>query len=95
MAKKKAQPRYTLIIQWSDEDGCYIVSLPEWGQFASTHGRTIAEAAKHAAEVLELLLDGEASPPKPKLFSYPGADVVNVEDSPRTRAHQQPRRRTA
>jgi predicted RNase H-like HicB family nuclease len=23
---------YTIIIQWSDEDQCYVVSLPEWGE---------------------------------------------------------------
>jgi predicted RNase H-like HicB family nuclease len=74
--------RYTVIIQWSEEDHCYVVSLPEWGEGSKTHGATYEEAAKNAQEVLELLLDGEASPPTPKLFHYPGADVTDLPDRP-------------
>jgi hypothetical protein len=25
---------YAIIIQWPDEDQCYVVSLPEWGRTA-------------------------------------------------------------
>ncbi|MBD2210012.1 type II toxin-antitoxin system HicB family antitoxin [Nostoc linckia FACHB-104] len=62
--------RYTIIIQWSDEDQCYVVSLPEWGEFCHTHGDTYEEALKNAQEVLELLIEtalelGE-SLPEPK-----------------------------
>jgi predicted RNase H-like HicB family nuclease len=58
---------YTVIIQWSDEDNCFIASLPEWGEFCHTHGDTYAEALKNAEEVLELLIesalkDGEMLP---------------------------------
>lgn len=49
--------KYTVIIQWSDEDNCYIVSLPEWGEFCHTHGDTYEEAAKNAQEVLEMLIE--------------------------------------
>ncbi len=73
------QPRYTVIIQWSDEDQLYVVSLPEWGIGCKTHGATYEEAAKNAREVLEMLLDGEKHPPKEKRFRHPGADVINVE----------------
>lgn len=31
---------YSIIIQWSDEDRCFVVSLPEWGKFCHTHGDT-------------------------------------------------------
>ncbi len=48
---------YTIVIQWSDEDNCYVVSLPEWGEFCHTHGETQEEALKNAQEVLELLVD--------------------------------------
>ena len=80
------QPRYTVIIQWSDEDEAYVVSLPEWGPLCKTHGATYEEAAKNAREVLELLMEEEDSAtarahPKPKLFHYPGADIVNLPDS--------------
>ncbi|MEL6581806.1 MAG: type II toxin-antitoxin system HicB family antitoxin [Cyanobacteria bacterium J06621_12] len=49
-------PNYTVIIQWSDEDNCFIASLPEWGEFCHTHGETYAEALRNAEEVLELLI---------------------------------------
>ena len=80
-----AQPRYAVVIQWSDEDQKYVVSLPEWGPYCKTHGETYEEAAKNAREVLELLMTGErAKPlalPPPKLFHYPGADVVDLADT--------------
>lgn len=49
--------RYTIIIQWSEDDDCYVVSLPEWGEFCHTHGDTYEEALKNAQEVLDLLVD--------------------------------------
>ncbi len=49
--------QYTIIIQWSKEDNCYIVSLPEWGEFCHTHGDTYEEAIKNAQEVLEMLVE--------------------------------------
>ncbi|BAZ29008.1 hypothetical protein NIES4074_14450 [Cylindrospermum sp. NIES-4074] len=48
---------YTIIIQWSEEDKCFIVSLPEWGDFCHTHGETYEEAFKNAQEVLEMLIE--------------------------------------
>ncbi|QMS90282.1 type II toxin-antitoxin system HicB family antitoxin [Nostoc edaphicum CCNP1411] len=63
---------YTIIIQWSDEDECFVVSLPEWGEFCHTHGETYEEALKNAQEVLEMLIesslaDGEPLPEPKKL----------------------------
>lgn len=63
---------YTIIIQWSEEDQCYVVSLPEWGEFCHTHGDTYEEAVKNAQEVLELLIEsareeGETLP-EPKIY---------------------------
>ena len=79
------KPKYSVVIQWSEEDDRYIVSLPEWGPYCSTHGNTYEEAARNAQEVLELLLDQTNDPsprplPDPKLFHYPGADVVDQPD---------------
>ena len=59
--------KYTIVIQWSDEDECYVVSLPDWGEFCHTHGDTYQEALTNAQEVLELLIetsleDGETLP---------------------------------
>jgi antitoxin HicB len=59
--------QYTIIIQWSKEDNCYVVSLPEWGEYCHTHGDTYEEALKNAQEVIEMLIesyleDGEPLP---------------------------------
>jgi antitoxin HicB len=48
---------YTIIIQWSNEDNCYVVSLPEWGEFCHTHGDTYEKALQNAREVLEMLIE--------------------------------------
>lgn len=47
--------RYSVTIQWSEADQCYIASLPEWGDYCHTHGDIYAEALANALEVLELL----------------------------------------
>jgi predicted RNase H-like HicB family nuclease len=64
--------RYTITIQWSEEDQCYVVSLPEWGEYCHTHGDTYEEALKNAQEVLELLiesaLNNNENLPKPNIF---------------------------
>ena len=52
------KPRYTVIVQWSNEDNCFVVSLPEWGEFCHTHGETYEEAIANAQEVLEMLTEG-------------------------------------
>ena len=56
---------YTIIIQWSDEDEKYIVSLPEFNTYAHTHGETYEEARKNAQEVLELLIENYQAIGKP------------------------------
>ncbi len=63
--------RYSMLIQWSDEDQAYIVTLPEFSN-CHTHGETYAEAVRNGEEVLELLIatcreDGEPLP-EPRLF---------------------------
>jgi predicted RNase H-like HicB family nuclease len=50
--------KYSILIQWSEEDQAYIASLPEWGQYARTHGETYEEALENAKEVLEDLVYG-------------------------------------
>jgi predicted RNase H-like HicB family nuclease len=58
---------YSMVIQWSDEDGVYVVTFPEFGG-CRTHGETYEKAAKSGREVLELLVesareDGQTLPP--------------------------------
>ena len=48
---------YTIIIQWSSEDKCYLVHLPEFPtQKYHTHGNTYEEAIKNPQEVIEMLI---------------------------------------
>ncbi|MEC4817823.1 MAG: type II toxin-antitoxin system HicB family antitoxin [Scytonema sp. PMC 1069.18] len=57
--------QYSIIIQWSTEDKKYVVSLPEFGPYAHTHGDTYAEAIKNGEEVLELLIEEYQAQGKP------------------------------
>lgn len=64
---------YQLVVQWSDEDACYVVTIPAW-QNARTHGATIEEAVRHAHEVLSLLIEsaerhGEPIPDAERRYS--------------------------
>jgi predicted RNase H-like HicB family nuclease len=72
----KPTSRYSVLIQWSDEDQLYIASLPEWGPYARTHGKTYEKAARAAREVLESLVatyQEEQRPlPEPHTFLFPG-----------------------
>ncbi len=65
--------RYSIVIQWSDEDELFIVSLPEFGPYAHTHGETYDEALAMAKDCLETLIDvyeqDGKSLPQPQLFS--------------------------
>ena len=49
--------QYSIVIQWSDEDQAYLVTLPEFGPDPQTHGDTYKEAMKRALEVMETLVD--------------------------------------
>jgi predicted RNase H-like HicB family nuclease len=51
------QSLYSIVIQWSMEDQKYVVSLPEFGPYAHTHGTTYEEALRHGQEVLALLVE--------------------------------------
>jgi predicted RNase H-like HicB family nuclease len=48
---------YSMVIRWSDEDQAFIVSLPEFGPYASTHGQTYEEAVRMGRECLESLIE--------------------------------------
>ncbi len=49
-------PKYSMMIEWSDEDDAYIVTLPEFPK-NRTHGATYEEAARNGQEVLEILIE--------------------------------------
>jgi antitoxin HicB len=47
---------YQMVIEWSEDDACYVTTLPAW-QNAQTHGTTLAKAAQRGHEVLRLLIE--------------------------------------
>jgi len=65
-----------MLIEWSQEDQAYLVTLPEWAGrviMPVTHGSTYSEAVEQGQEVLKLwvesaLQDGE-SLPTPKVYA--------------------------
>ncbi len=57
--------KYSIVIQWSQEDQIYIAFLPEWGKYARTHGDSYEEALENAKEVLEDLV-----------YSYQKTDIL-------------------
>ena len=48
--------KYQMVIQWSDEDSCFLVGFPDFpGQQWRTHGETYEEAVTQGVEALESL----------------------------------------
>ena len=66
--------RYSAIVEWSDEDRLFLVTIPEFSELVvmpCTHGKTREEAIKNAEEVIEMYLEawqaeGEVIP-EPKI----------------------------
>jgi len=66
--------RYSMVIQWSDEDQAYIVTIPEFPG-NRTHGDTYEEAVKQGEDLIESLIlwtqqDGKPLP-EPQVFALP------------------------
>ena len=66
--------KYSIVIQWSTEDNCFLASLPDFKESVMqpvTHGETYEEALANGKEVIELLVETyqeEGKPlPKPKM----------------------------
>ncbi len=58
--------KYQMIIQWSDEDNCFLVGLPDFpGQQWRTHGDTYASAVANGIEALESLTIAYAATGEP------------------------------
>ena len=66
---------YSMVVQWSEDDQAYLVTLPEWeGRVFNpvTHGQTYEEAIKQGQEALAALVasarqHGERLP-EPRVF---------------------------
>lgn len=69
---------YSVVIQWSEEDSCYIASIPEFCPYALTHGSTYhdALALDSAQEVLQLLIDTTSPLPYPHTFQSSNMKVA-------------------
>ncbi|MGB0560965.1 MAG: type II toxin-antitoxin system HicB family antitoxin [Spirulinaceae cyanobacterium] len=55
---------YTITIQWSVEDDCFVVLLPDFAHEVMqpvTHGDTYESALQNAREVIELLVEAAQS----------------------------------
>ena len=51
---------YSILIQWSEEDQCYVATLPEFAGSVMqpcTDGTTYEEAARHGQEVIKSLVE--------------------------------------
>jgi predicted RNase H-like HicB family nuclease len=64
---------YSMVIQWSDEDEAFIVRLPEFGPYASTHGVTREKAVRMGCDALECLIEAYEAEgkrlPSPRKFA--------------------------
>lgn len=77
-----------MLIQWSEEDQVYVVSLPEFGG-AKTHGTTYESAARSGREVLGLLVDTFDEQDRP----LPTPEVFRTLPRVREETARQPRKR--
>lgn len=52
--------RYSMIIQWSEDDQLFLVTIPEFVELVvmpCTHGKTREEAIRNGEEVIEMYLE--------------------------------------
>lgn len=52
--------RYSMVIQWSDEDQLFLVTIPEFAEIVvmpCTHGESREEAIRNGEEVIEMYLE--------------------------------------
>jgi antitoxin HicB len=72
MPRKIREPHYSMVIEWSDENQSFIVSIPEFpGDY--THGDTYEEAVRQGHDLIESLImwtlrDGKLLP-QPRVFA--------------------------
>ncbi len=74
MSNSAEHLHYSMVIQWSEEDQAYIVTVPELPG-CMTHGATYEEAVEHGQEAIEGWLDanrawGRPIPP-PRVYATP------------------------
>src|SRR5689334_15804377 len=84
MAKSitKSVPRYTLLVEWSEEDGCYVGRCPSL-MLGGVHGRDRAKVFKELADAVDEWIDdaktrGESLPPELAEKKYSGKFVLRT-----------------
>lgn len=64
---------YTIVIQWSENNNCFVASLPEWGESCHQCGNTYEEALDNARQALDVLIQSSLSTgrilPEPQTFT--------------------------
>ena len=65
---------YSIVIQWSQKDDCFVAILPEWNN-QNTYGKSYEQALENAQEILSYLIKSSVfqgqSLPKVKTFKVP------------------------
>ena len=67
---------YSIIIQWSQKDNCFVASLPEWKN-VNTHGESYEQALDNAQKVLSSLVESSLSQGQ----SLPEVKTFNVHSA--------------
>jgi predicted RNase H-like HicB family nuclease len=86
-----------MVIQWSPENDCYIVTLPEFDN-ALTHGDTYAEAARMGKDLIDSFRlwyrqDGKSLPPA-SIWEGPTPPARQPVDSAARPVRRRPAART-
>ena len=67
---------YSIVIQWSIQNDCFVASLPEWE--CNIKGETYEEALENARKAIAFLVESSVSEGKPlpetKGFQLPSLD---------------------
>ncbi len=67
---------YSIVIQWSQKDNCFVASLPEWGEL-NTHGKSYEQVLNNAQQVLSSLIESSLSEGK----SLPEAKTFQISSA--------------
>lgn len=76
------QPRYSMLVAWSDEDQAYIVSFPEWestGLIGHTHGNSYEDAVRYGQDVLHMLVESARRDGEPLPKAHPFSHHLAVD----------------
>lgn len=77
---EQSEPRYSIVLEWSEEDQAYVVILPEWADsyvMPVGDGETYEEALASARDALETFIQfaKEDGKPLPEPRVYASASV--------------------